>query len=68
MSEFTVEMGCASSHSVENSMVAYPFVAIEKTVIPLTVDQKRILQETWKVMEPYKKEIGVNVYIRWEQQ
>ncbi|KAL9969208.1 hypothetical protein ACROYT_G021398 [Oculina patagonica] len=46
-------------------MGAFPFVAIEKTVIPLTVDQKRIVQETWKIIEPYKKDIGVNVYIRF---
>lgn len=62
--EIGAEMGCANSHSVENSMGAYPFVPIEKTVIPLTADQKQIVQETWEIIQPYKKEIGVNVYIK----
>lgn len=58
------KMGCTTSHSVENSMIAYPFVAIEKTVIPLTGEQIRVVQETWEIIEPNKKEIGVNVYMR----
>lgn len=45
-------------------MIAYPFVAIEKTVIPLTGEQIRVVQETWEIIEPNKKEIGVNVYMR----
>lgn len=57
-------MGCTNSHSVENSLIACPFVAIEKTVIPLTDEQIRIVRETWEVIEPKKKEIGVNVYMR----
>ncbi|KAJ7363648.1 hypothetical protein OS493_009810 [Desmophyllum pertusum] len=58
-------MGCTNSHSVENSMIAYPFVAIEKTVIPLTGEQIRVVQETWEIIEPNKKETGVNVYMRF---
>ena len=45
-------------------MIACPFVAIEKTEIPLTAEQIRMVQETWEIIEPHKKEIGVNVYIR----
>ena len=58
------KMGCTSSHSVQNSMIACPFVEIEKTEIPLTAEQIRMVQETWEIIEPHKKEIGVNVYIR----
>lgn len=58
-------MGCTNSHSVENSLIARPFVAIEKTVIPLTDEQIRIVRETWEIIEPKKKEIGVNVYMRF---
>lgn len=62
--EFNVQMGCTSSHSIQNSMITCPFVAIEKTEIPLTAEQIRIVQETWEIIEPHKKEIGVNIYIR----
>lgn len=58
-------MGCTNSHSVhENSTITYPFMAIEKPEVPLTAEQIRIVQETWKIIEPHKKEIGVNVFIR----
>jgi len=62
--ELSVQMGCTSSHSVQNSMITCPFVAIEKTEIPLTAEQIRMVQETWEIIEPHKKEIGVNVFIR----
>lgn len=58
------KMGCTNSHFVENSVNAYPFESTEKTVIPLTAEQKIIVRETWKTVEPNKKDIGVNVYIR----
>ena len=62
--ELNVKMGCTSSHSVQNSMITYPFTAIEKTEIPLTAEQIRMVRETWEMIEPHKKEIGVNVYTR----
>ena len=62
--ELNAQMGCTSSHSVETSMITCPLVAIEKTEIPLTAEQIRMVQETWEIIEPHKKEIGVNVYIR----
>lgn len=39
-------------------------MGIEKTEVPLTAEQIRMVQETWKIIEPHKKEIGVNVFIR----
>lgn len=62
--ELNIEMGCTSSHSVQNSTIAYPFVAIEKTVIPLTAEQIRMVRETWEIIEPHKKQIGVDVFMR----
>lgn len=62
--DINLEMGCTNSHVVESSIIAFPFESIEKTVIPLTVEQKRIVRETWRIVEPNKKEIGVNVYVR----
>lgn len=57
-------MGCTHSLGVENSIISYPFESIEKTVIPLTAEQIRIVRETWELIEPNKKDIGVNVYVR----
>ena len=57
-------MGCTNSHFVQNSMTVYPFVAIEKTVIPLTAEQIRIVQETWEIIEPHRKQIGLDVFKR----
>ena len=57
-------MGCTNSHFVENSVNAYPFESTEEAVIPLTAEQKRIVRETWKTVEPNKQDIGVNVYVR----
>ena len=58
------KMGCTNSHGIEKSVIEYPFASIEKTVIPLTEDQIKIVRETWDIIEPHKKEIGVNVYVR----
>ena len=61
-----VEMGCRNSHFVQNSMTVYPFVAIgsEKTVIPITAEQIRMVQETWEIIEPHKKQFGLDVFTR----
>lgn len=64
VSERCVKMGCAKSHCVQNSMTVYPFVATEKTVIPLTAEQIRMVRETWEIIEPHKKQIGVDVFMR----
>ena len=57
-------MGCTNSHFVQNSMTVYPFVAIEKTEIPLTAEQIRMVRETWEMIEPHKKQFGVDVFSR----
>lgn len=62
--ELSVQMGCTSSHSVQNSMITCPFVAIEKTEIPLTAEQIRMVRETWEIIEPHKKQFGVDVFMR----
>jgi len=64
VSEYCVEMGCTNSHFVQNSMTVYPFVAIEKTVIPLTAEQIRMVRETWEIIEPHKKQFGLDVFMR----
>jgi len=46
-------------------MTVYPFVAIEKTVIPLTAEQIRMVRETWEIIEPHKKQFGVDVFMRF---
>ena len=60
-------MGRTNSHGIEKSVIEHPFASIEKTVIPLTEDQITIVRETWDIIEPHKKEIGVNVYVRWDE-
>ena len=62
--EHCVEMGCTNSHFVQNSMTVYPFVAVEKTVIPLTAEQIRMVRETWEIIEPHKKQLGMDVFTR----
>lgn len=64
VSERCVEMGCTNSHFVQNSMTIHPSVAIEKTVIPLTGEQIRMVRETWEVIEPHKKQFGLDVFTR----
>lgn len=63
-SEHCVEMGCTNSHFVQNSMTVHPFVAIEKTIIPLTAEQIRMVRETWEIIEPHKKQLGVDIFTR----
>ncbi|XP_058967106.1 cytoglobin-2-like [Pocillopora verrucosa] len=59
-------MGCTNSRRIGNTLILHPqFKSIENIVIPLTDEQIKILRETWEIIEPTKKEIGVNVYIRF---
>ena len=59
-------MGCTNSRRIGNTLILHPqFKSIENTMIPLTDEQIKILRETWEIIEPTKKEIGVNVYIRY---
>ena len=64
VSELCVEMGCTNSHFVQNSMPVHPFVTIKKTAIPLTAEQIRMVRETWEIIEPHKKQLGVDVFTR----
>ena len=57
-------MGCTHSLGVKNSITTYPLESTEQAVIPLTAEQKRIVRETWAIVEPNKKEIGVNAFVR----
>ena len=45
-------------------MTVHPFLAIEKTVIPLTAEQIRMVRETWEIIEPHKKQLGVDAFTR----
>lgn len=56
-------MGCTNSRSIGNTLILHP--PFKNNVIPLTDEQIKILKETWGIIEPTKKEIGVNVYIRF---
>lgn len=61
-----LKMGCTNSRRIGNTLILHPqFKSIENIVIPLTDEQIKILRETWEIIEPTKKEIGVNVYIRY---
>ena len=64
VSTISQEMGCTHSRGVKNSITAHPLESSEEAVIPLTAGQKRIVRETWEIVEPHKKEIGVNAFVR----
>ncbi|XP_068697893.1 globin-like [Montipora foliosa] len=62
-------MGCSNSHVSGNTVAiaANPdsLGSTGETIIPLSTEQKTIVRETWKVIEPNKKDFGVNVYVRF---
>lgn len=55
-------MGCTTSY-VPNITNHLP-ESTKETIIPLTTEQKMIVRETWRIIEPNKKDMGVKVYVR----
>lgn len=52
-------MGCTNSHGIEKSVIEYPFASIEKTVIPLTEDQIKIVYEKLGTLSNHtRKKLG----------
>lgn len=56
-------MGCTTSY-VPNTTNHSP-ESTKETTIPLTTEQKMTVRETWRIIEPNKKDMGVKVYVRF---
>ena len=59
-------MGCSSSlnHRIEVVFSSPPTSNLRIRDIPLSEEKKRILRESWRLIEPVKTDIGKKIFIR----